>query len=351
MVVALFWLAVFTHVGASLLLVAMGLAFLLVMRSGLWRRLDLVAMLGLCALAPVTLVVLNQVLGTASVTSSGAASRPWTFVGDNLLQPLAILERGPSVDSWEGLGRTWLIPGLIVGVSTVLAGWHLLWREPGPARRLVLGLLCLYWVPVVAIGLFTVSPKERYFLHVHTLGYLFVAWLLVRTAQRDGGSTRAGRASPGLAVTIAIGVALVLRLAHPVVHPDYHAAMAWVATHQQPGEPIVVARPPAAWLTLEPARRGDLVYLAGGEDQPWERRYTRYGPAGDLVDYWVGIDAIVSADELRRFLEANPDAWIVLDEGHLVAEWAYGGEIERVLRDTTSIVQRTPGGGLVLRPA
>ena len=346
-VVALFWLAVFTHVGAALLLPAMGLAFLLIHRRMLWRRLDLLATLALCALAPLMLLTLNRVLGAASVESRDTSSKPWSFVGDNLLQPLGRIQRGFTLDVMETLGRTSQVIGLIVAAATLIAAWQSSRLSGERARRVALGLLCLYWVPVVTTGVFTVYPKERYFLHLHTLGYLFVAWLVVRQAR--GAGALLVRFAPAVGVTVAIVLVLLVRLANPVVQPDYHAAMAWVESHQEPGEPVIVARPAIGYLGLDETRRADLVYLAGSEDQPRSRRYTRLTSDGELIDYWVGIDAIVTTDGLRRFLEANPDAWIVLDEGHLTAPLAYGGEIEQVLREMTRVVHRTPGGGLVLR--
>ena len=61
------------------------------------------------------------------------------------------------------------------------------------------------------------------------------------------------------------------------------------------------------------------------------------------------MDAIVTSDDLRRILRDHPDAWIVIDEERLRADWAYAGEIETLLDTGTIIEHRTPGGGLVLR--
>jgi hypothetical protein len=378
LVAALCWVAVFTHVGASLLLPAMALAAALVHGRRAWARLDLVLALGLGALAPVALLTLNQVLGTASIESTAPSSQPWTFVGDNLLQPLAGILHGPLRDPWETFGRTKFLPGLIVAAATLVTAWWLfrarsrvdtqstplpppLWLSPVPGERTLaqgrlrstpaamLALLCLYWVPVLAVGLFTVSPKARYLLHVQALGYLFVAWLVVEAARRGAGKSLLLRLAPAASVVLVLGLALLGRFESPVIHPNYHEAMAYVATHQEPGELVVVARPAIGYLALDEARRDDLVYLAGGEDQPGTRRYTRLAPDGDLVDYWVGVHAIVTTGELRRLLEANPGAWVVLDEGHLTAELAYGGEVEQVLTQMTVVEYRAQGGALVLR--
>ena len=378
LVAALCWVAVFTHVGASLLLPAMALAAVLVHGRRAWARLDLVLALGLGALAPVALLTLNQVLGTASIESTAPSSQPWTFVGDNLLQPLAGILHGPLRDPWETFGRTKFLPGLIVAAATLVTAWGLFRARLRvdtrstplrsaqdrlrSTRAAMLALLCLYWVPVLAVGLFTVSPKARYLLHVQALGYLFVAWLVVEAARRvrtppltpppQGEWNRQSlpmRLAPAASVVLVLGLALLGRFESPVIHPNYHEAMTYVATHQEPGELVVVARPAIGYLALDESRHGDLVYLAGGEDQPGARRYTRLAPDGELVDYWVGVHAIVTTEELRRLLEANPGAWVVLDEGHLSAEWAYGGEIEQVLTRMTVVEFRAQGGALVLR--
>lgn len=219
-------------------------------------------------------------------------------------------------------------------------------------------LLAFYWLPVIAVGVFTVSPKERYLLHVHLLGYVFVSALIVglahgRVGRRAGWRIHRPIAAAAIAATtmLAIGSGIVWRLEHPVVHPDYNAAMAYVVERHEPGEPVIVALPAVGYLALDAAARNDLLFLAGDDDRPRAERYTRWGEDGRLTDYWIGVDSIVTVDDLHRVLAEHPEAWIVVDEERLAAEWAYAGEISRYLTGSTAPVHEAAGGALVLRVA
>lgn len=348
------WLAVFTHVGASLLLPAMALATLLVHGRAAWRRFDIGLALGLGGMAPLALLGLNRWLGTANVEAdAGDTERRFSFVGDNLLAPLANLGDVLNVPVLDALSRpttlVWLVPSLLVALATLIGGRYLM-SQPGHIRNAAIVLLCFYWLPVLAVGLFTMSPKERYLLHVHVIGYLFAAVLV---ASQMGASDRWRQFLTqwrlAVVVLMLVGSCLSVRLDHRVVHPDYHAAMAYVTANHAPGEPIVVSLPAIGYLAVPLADRDDLVYLAGGEGQPRAQRYTRVTPEGDLIDYWVGAEAITTTADLRDYLERHPDAWIVVDEERLGADWAYRGEIERTLAEMTVVEHRTAGGGLVLR--
>jgi hypothetical protein len=349
-------------------LLAMAVAVLLIHGRCLRQRLDLIGTLALCGLAPVTLLALNNLLGAASVGAGQSSSPPLlTFVGDNLVQPLARVGDRLTLDLWEPMSRAttlvWLVPGVIVATAAVLAGAEILVhaRDRGSPRLRdgMIALLVMYWLPVIVVGIFTVSPKERYLLHVHVIGYLFVAILIVRSFDRfpAGGAARSRRLGRVTAAgftamaVLAIASTLVLRLEDPVVHPDYHSALAYVADRHEPGESIIVSLPAVAHLALDDTAQSDIRYLAGSEGQPRAQRYTRVTPDGQLIDYWVGVDAIVTTDALRQHLLAHPDAWIVVDEERLTADWAYAGDIERLLGETTMVEHRTSGGGLDLRVA
>ncbi len=363
--VALFWAMVFTHVGAALLWPAMTLVALVVHRRALLtRRRNVVVALGLCLLAPTVLVLLNHTLGSASITASRSASASWlTFVGDHLLTPRAFVDNLGRDADWgvaiRASNLAWLVPALLVAGSTLAAGYRFVVDRMGrwnSARHRAVGvLLACYWIPVVAVGAFTVSPKERYLLHVHLLGYVLVAALAVdlleaRASERNAGRRhRMGVAYGIVALVIASLVGgLAWRLAHPVVHPDHLAAMRYVAARHAPGEPVIVALPTAAYLALGDA--DDLRFLAGPEDRPRAQRLTRLTDDGP-VDYWIGVDSIVSARQLRALLMAHPRAWVVVDEERLAAPWAYAGAMAGVLREMTDPIYAAPGGALVLRGA
>jgi hypothetical protein len=154
-----------------------------------------------------------------------------------------------------------------------------------------------------------------------------------------------------IAIVAALIIGVTWRLQHPVVHPDHHAAMAYVAERHQPGQPVIVALPAVGYLAMDVEDHDDLHFLAGEQDQSRARRYTRTTSDGRLIDYWVGAHAMVNPEQLRIFLRQHPDAWVVVDRERLTEDWAYGGVVEDVLRESTTPVATTSGGGLVLRPA
>lgn len=361
-VVVLFWLAVFTHSGGALLGPAMFLSALCVHRKALLRQWGVLLTLAGSAAGAVTLMVLNQLLGSASVgDGEQSSSTPMSFVGDNLLAPLAI-----SPDEWDWTALTrgsnlfWLVPGILVAVATLVGVRHLLCHRKCMTHIGVTTLLAFYWFPIVAVGVFTASPKERYLLNVHLLGYFFVAVMVVvaidhwvtprvRDYERDFSPLFAQVFSIAMVASLVVG--LTWRLQHPVVHPDHNAAMEYVANHHEPGEPVIVALPAIGYLALDDDDYDDLYFLAGEQNQSRARRYTRLAGNGQLIDYWVGAHAMVDPQGLQTFLRDNPDAWIVVDEERLAEEWAYGGSVEAILLDTTSPVATTAGGGLILRPS
>src|SRR5690606_12233035 len=120
----------FTHVGASLLGAAMALAAVLVYRRDVIRQWRLLVTLGASALASVTLLTINRVLGTANEPVQSSGSSSFKFVGDNLLAPLASIKAIPTDDVFQritaGITLYWLIPGLIVAVSAIIGARHLL---------------------------------------------------------------------------------------------------------------------------------------------------------------------------------------------------------------------------------
>jgi hypothetical protein len=362
-VVALYWAAVFTHVGAALLGPALALAAGLVCGRRIVREWRVLLALGLSAVAPLTLLSLNRLLSPASEPARETVATPWwSFVGANLLAPLARL-RVP-LDDWQsritaGITLYWLVPVAIVSVSTIVGARYLL-RRPGASRETrvaAVTLLGLFWVPMIGIVIFTVSPKVRYLLHLHLLGYPFVATLLVVLVYRATRDRRRlgvrgavlARYVAVVAVMLSLGAGLAWRLAHPVVQPDYTAAMAYVAERHQGGEPVVVTLPPVAWLSLDPAARDDLRFLAGSEGWTRADRYTRLTPDGELIDYWVGVDSIVSTPALMALLDDGRNVWVVADAGRLRDDWTNASAIREVIREEMYPVQVVDGGAVVYR--
>jgi hypothetical protein len=359
-----FWISIFTHIETALLWPAMAIMTLVVWRS-LTRqyRWNLVIGLAVSAMAPVALVVLNNVLGSASVGGKTASPSPWvSFVGDHLLAPLALVSNLVEDFNWEPVLRAsnaiWYVPGLTVAVGTLVAArWWLFSGNAEPYRQERLAVntvLTCYWIPMVGVGLFSVAPKERYLLHVHLLGYVLLALVamdVARRKERSGeGSAAHGRIPSAVVITALIltmlGTGLTWRLVQPVVHADHVAATQYVAAHQQPDDIVIAALPAVADLVLDDRDR--LYFLAGPEERPRAERLTRV--EGDhLIDYWVGIEAIVSAEALETLLREHPGAWVVADDERLSESWAYAGAISDTLADLTVPVYEGDGGVVVLR--
>lgn len=362
-VVALFWAAVFTHVGAALLGPAMALAALLVCGWSVVRTWRVVIPLTLSGIAPVTLLALNRLFRPEAEPARKAVETPWwSFVGDNLLAPLARL-RLP-LDDWQsritaGITLYWLVPMAIVCAATLIGARVLLRRTEASqeTRVAVITLLAFYWVPMFAIVIFTVSPKVRYLLHLHLLGYPFLAMLvamMIRRAARDrhrtGVSLSVGACAVALvAIALSIGGALAWRLDHPVTQPNYNAAMAYVASRHQPGDAVVVTLPPVAWLSVDQETRDDLYFLAGSEGWTRADRYTRVTEDGDRLDYWVGIDSIVSTGSLKSLVEDERDVWVVADSARLRDDWTDESEIRDMIREELYPVHIVEGGAIVYR--
>lgn len=361
-VVLLYWAAVGTHLGSAALLgIGMFLSALWVHRAGILRAWSTLVTLGASAAGAAALMLLNSTLGSSSVGDKEAASsdKPVSFVGDNLLKPFAI---DPSEWDWAALARPdnlfYLVPGLLVAFATIIGARQMLRNGNTLARTGAVVALAMYWVPMLGVGLFTSSPKERYVLNAHLLGFMFAAVIVIaaidhwRNLRPDYNIL-----PPALAQGFTILMALALvggtnwRIDNPVVHPDHNAAMEYVVAHHQDGEPIISALPAISWLAVDESDRDDIYFLAGEQDQSRARRYTRYADDGQLIDYWVGAPAMVNPEGIRQFLRDNPNAWIVVDEDRLTEDWAYQGVVEEILLDETVPVATTNGGGLILRPS
>lgn len=359
--VLLFWGAVLTHVGAAALIgAALGLAALIVRRWRLLTDWPVLMTLALCALGGIALLLYNTDAGSASVTtiSSRAAGKPFSFVGDNLLRPFGIDPADLSIAPiLKPKNQYWLGPFVLVMASTVIGGSQLLRHA---ARRVRIGAivtLCLYWLPMLAVAIFTNSPKERYILSSHLLGYLFSAVIVAalldrRRQQRPLIAVRPAWAAPLLSglLVITVVAGLTWRLTNPVIHPNHNAALEYVAAHHQPGQPIIVALPAIAWIAIPPDDRDDIVFLAGIQDQDESRQYTRLTDDGRLVDYWDGAPAIVTLEELADAYADHPDAWIVVDHDRLTGDWAYRGVMEQYILANGHPVYEGQGGVVVFRP-
>jgi hypothetical protein len=135
---------------------------------------------------------------------------------------------------------------------------------------------------------------------------------------------------------------------HPVLGADYQAAANFVAAQYVPGEPVLIALPPPGYLALgEP---DDLVFLASSLEAQRAQRYTRRTVDGRYVDFWLGVPAIVSTEQLCSAIAASPDLWLIVDETRLDRDWAFAGPMADAIRTSTSEVYSGAGGVSVRRP-
>jgi hypothetical protein len=121
----------------------------------------------------------------------------------------------------------------------------------------------------------------------------------------------------------------------------------YVAARHNPGEPILVALPAVAYLTLGDV--DDVQFLAGPRDSARTSRYTRPMPSGTRDDYWIGVPAVTSVADLCGVMRAHPDSWLVLDQSRLKSKSAFGGPMKHVI-DGAAEAELTVNGAMVLRP-
>lgn len=181
---------------------------------------------------------------------------------------------------------------------------------------------------------------------------------VTRTRQRPTGPPRArqrvlppptsrpGSAIHGRILALIGGVILLLVLIHegsglatlqrhPVVGSDYIVIAEYLAARHTPGEPVFVAIPTQAYLALD--SRDDLIFVSSSLDRARAQRYTRLTSDGRYVDYWTGVQSIVSTGQLCQALLTSPDLWMLVDGARLSADWAYLGEMADVINGLTYI--------------
>jgi hypothetical protein len=358
--VLLGWFAVFTHSGASLLIGSIIFIVVLTKKGNVFRDPRLGGALALLGVAPITLLALNRVLRPSRAAE--ASSEGVQFVGDSLIRPLQRFVDGSfseQVSALQSQGvQLWSLSVLPVSVA-MFAGAALLVEPYSLCERTKHAIWYLgftFGATLLAFIIFTDSLAGRYLLHVYSVSCLLVPLLLLEMVRKLPShwapALRGGAIVASLAILLVMTMSSASRTAwlleNPVVNPDYNAAMAHAALEHEPGRPVIVALPPVAYLTLGEESVNDIYFLAGHEGSARARDYSRVTVDGRRIDYWVGVDTIVSADTLRDLLLRHPDALVVIDWHRLSAEWAYGGDIERVIRAMTVPVYHGPGGVVVM---
>ncbi|MDQ3045347.1 MAG: hypothetical protein M3R06_09415, partial [Chloroflexota bacterium] len=363
-VVLVAWVAAFTHMLSAVMVAPLGLlALVLFRRRLLGERRDLVITLGLCALAPLVVLALTRLV--APPRSSDENSGLLSFAGLELFNWNRLTNL--SWDTWSYLFAGGLLarqlPGAVVALSVALAVYLLFGvragMRPVANRGPLVALLVCYWVPVGLILVLTGDSFSRYLLHIHPLSLVVIAVVLVKVAALWEGRVALRRLpvliSPLIAagclvlLGIHFGMGLARQWEFPLVDADYYPSLLYVAQRQQPGEPVIVALPAAAYLVL--LNREDIRFLAGQEGNPRVARYTSRTTDGRIVDYWIGAESIVSRASLCETFRRHPDAWVVVDLWRLREPWAYQGDIATIIWGMTTQLDVSTTGVVVLRAA
>lgn len=361
---AVFFVGTFTHLNIWLLAPAVaGVAVVLWGRRLLTEHRGVLIALGAAALGPVLLLLLNSIFGIGSSTSEEPGGL--AFTGSHVLDTERLTNPYFRLDIWLRLfpGRriSQLVPLIVTASSGLLMGALLVNQNVFAHRRIraIFTLLTLHWVTIFLVGLLLATGGQaRYLVHIVPLGYVLVvlaAYLVYKTASPD-------RLGVRLLSRRGLGTALLLvpvllnslmgadwRLSNSGSAPDYFAAMKYVAEHHEPDQPIIVALPPVAFLTLDPGARNDIYFLGGSEDNSRAQRYTRL-MNGEVVDFWLGAPAITTMQDLCELLTTSPrPSFIVLDEERLTGEWAYGGRMEQLINGASVHVAEGDNGVIVSR--
>ena len=134
---------------------------------------------------------------------------------------------------------------------------------------------------------------------------------------------------------------------NPVTGVDYIPVVEFVAERRQPGEKVLVALPPPAYLAFGSTE--DLIFLSSPLDRKRAQRYTRLTEDGGYVDYWTGVDSVVDTASLCQTIINEPGLWLIVDEQRLNSDWAFQGTMATVIRGLTYIRFEADGGAMVRR--
>jgi hypothetical protein len=169
-----------------------------------------------------------------------------------------------------------------------------------------------------------------------------------------------GRSHPRgrtLAIVVAIAIASLFAVydvagitemhRDPITGVDYIPVVEFVEERRLPGEKVLVALPPPAFLAFQST--DDLIFLSSPLDRKRAQRYTRLTEDGGYVDYWAGVDSVVDTASLCQTLLNEPGLWLVVDESRLDADWAFQGTMAAVIRGLTYVRYDAEGGAMARR--
>lgn len=165
------------------------------------------------------------------------------------------------------------------------------------------------------------------------------------------------RADKTLAIVVAVVIAVAFVIydiggiadlnRNPVTGVDYLPIVEFVAERKEPGDKVLVALPPPAYLALGSTE--DLIFLSSPLTRKRAQRYTRLTEDGRYVDYWTGVDSVVDTAGLCQTLLSEPGLWLIVDEARLNADWAFRGSMATVIQGMTYVRYDAEGGAQVRR--
>jgi len=378
--VVCFWLSIFSHLGATLIWPGMAaIAFAIHGKSLFRARRDLIGVLAACLLAPFAISVMNALLQPRNLRPDLESSF-FSFAGAGLFNFDRLLS--PRLTAWDALfgngNMSSFLPFFFVIVCGALIGNIYLnsragrvarghdsggrlraVTDPGGRERQVMtgAVLTIYWGAVLGICLFQYEQKPRYLLHVHPMTYVLFALGVALLLQQAGLATRNVRlfsiwqrwlpqsAAGALAVVLAVfilGGGLNWRFFRPIIDSDHIGGVEYVAAMRGPDDLVIAALTAPAYLEF--GGSDNLMFMAGAEGTTRILRYTRLNEEGHNIDYWAGVDSIISTPQLCAVLTANPDAWIIVDENRLTEIWAFSGPMRETVLRMTDLVAELDGG-------
>jgi hypothetical protein len=369
-----FWLAVFTHLATAMLLPPMILIAAIVFRKGLLgAQKRLTAALLFCLVAPVVLIALTAMTGTGAGTKLADRSEGIpgiSFLGDDKINFAQVVDPDPAV--WASLFEPGplehLLPLIVTAASVFLLVAGALqvsnqFQPPG-SSRLILSLLALYWMPILMLAFLAGDTSTRYGLFLVPFGCVILSEGLVvaarfvwaRLGSPDAAAKRGILLAAALAVVIVlhdvVGVAQVFQVAASGKR-DLNASLRYVGDHRAPGDWVITVIPPP--MTAYVLKNSEnLAFLPGGEASTRAERYTRQGPDGQAIDYWLGVPSLATTGAFCSFIAAKPNSWLVIPRIYWES-WGYRGGSEsrtkRVAEELRAVVSGTSTPGLEDRTA
>ncbi|HEV2066157.1 MAG TPA: hypothetical protein VGR08_04925, partial [Thermomicrobiales bacterium] len=318
--VALFWLGTLTHIGIWMILPSMILVAGMIWGLDLFgKHSRLITAGALAVIAPILLTILGSLVGVGSTTTNNEGGAG--FVGDHLFNLEQIINAEVTLKVWE---KTWhgsqlwgVMAPYVVAISGLLIGGYLQIRSPRMLmeRRAIFAIIALYFGPILLIAaLAAEGAQSRYLVHILPLGYVLIAvgaWHIARISSRT--HLFGALSMRGLLVAMLLFPTIVFllqasrwRMEFPDDDPDFFPAMAYVAERHEPGQPIFVSLPPAAFFTFDDDTvANDLYFLAGPEDRIRTTRYVKRQPDRSVTDYWLGVPAVTSTEQLCDMLREH----------------------------------------------